>query len=168
MSRDAQMILSDKVSALAATAVSASSYDCGVAPDGVTVADPTIGTDGFSIVWNITAAAADTGSETYQFQALVDYGAALASGPRVLATSAAIRGVDLLAGTYLVMSLPDGCIKLAQTIENISGSAANIMRYIGSKVIIAGSAPSLTFSATIVPDSQLSIAVQGAKNYVVL
>ena len=164
MSRDAQMIL-DNAAALTVTAVSTNAYQLSKAPNG-TVADPTVGVYGFSLVFHVTTAFTAAGAATMQFKAIADSNTNLTTNPEILAQSALIPVASLTLGTVLVLSLPQGSFTLAQQILTV---ATATLAFIGAGYVVAtGPMTAGNMTCELTPSEDVQMATQGAANYIVL
>lgn len=133
MISDAQTRLSD-AQAIVATAVSTNAYDLGSASSRVGAGKP------LGIVISIDVAAiVNDANETYEFQIVQATANDLTTGQDILASQLftnAMAAADLLAGKRVIMNVP---------------MARVTKRFIGLRVVLAGTTPGITFTADILP-----------------
>lgn len=131
---DNELKLSD-AQAFAATGVSTNTVDLGLANNRVGNGEP------IGIAVNVEVAAdATTGDETYEFQALSDDSAAL--GSTTLLASITIARATLIVGYRFFIPIPPGVAE----------------RYIGLRLVLGGTTPSITISAYVCPRSMFNKA----------
>jgi len=142
---DAQTQLAS-AQALTATGLSSNAYDLGAAFSGGSAngdaRDPTVGEPMAIIIVPTVAADVASADETYTFQFVQSANANLSSAD-VLATypfTNAQAASALLAGKVVVFALPPGAVT---------------KRYVGLNVVLAGTTPSITYSAWIAPLSMV-------------
>lgn len=148
MIQDAQTLLSD-AQALTATAVSTNTYDTGAAANDIAAGEP------LCIIFTIDVAAdATTGDETYQFQAIQSANANLSSQDVLVQTDTSfITRATLVAGYKLVLPIPPGL---------------KSKRYLGARYVLAGTTPTATVTAAIVPLNMVDMQKSYAKGYTIL
>jgi len=135
---DAQTLMSDS-QALTATAYSSNTYDSGAADN-----DISIGED-MCVVMNVEVAADSTnGDETYEFQVVQSANANLSSHD--VLCSRTIAAASLSAGSIHILPLPAG---------------SKTKRYLGVRYVLAGTTPTVTVSASYIPQK----FAQVYKNY---
>jgi hypothetical protein len=140
MMYDAGCLLSDSQALTAGTTVSGNTYDSGAATRSFDVGTP------MCIAFVVTVAAVTGGGETYQFQAIEDSNANLATAVLILAQSALIPGATLKAGYRFYLPIPPGI---------------KTKRYVGARYVLAGGASAVTVKAFLQPLSM----VQNDKTY---
>lgn len=129
---DAQTLLSD-AQAVTADAVSTNTIDLG----DVTPKRDIGSGEPLALVFTVDVAAdATTGDETYQFELIQSANANLTSAD-VLAAMA-VAAASLTAGAQVVLPVPPGVIT---------------KRYIGANYNVGGTTPTITVTASIVPQS---------------
>ena len=141
MITDAQTTLSD-AQALTATAVSTNAYDSGGALTDIFVGTP------MAVLITVDVAADFTSTnETYEFQVVASAAAALTS-PTVLATRT-ITAANLTAGRQHIIPVPP---------------LAKILRYVGMNYVLAGTTPTVTVTAMLLPLDQIDARLYYADN----
>lgn len=135
---DAQTLMSDS-QALTATAYSSNTYDSGAAGNDISIGEA------MCVALNVEVAADfTTTDETYEFQVVQSANANLSSHDVLCSRS--ILAADLTAGSHHILPLPSG---------------SKTKRYLGVRYVLAGTTPTVTVSASYIPQS----FAQVYKNY---
>lgn len=130
---DLQTRLSD-AQAFSATGYTTNTYDSGAAGNAIDVGEP------LCLVWTVEVAAdAVTGDETYQFQAVQSANADLTAHDVLQQSDTAfVTRATLTAG--------------AKLIQHLSGKTK---RYLGGRLVLAGTTPSITVTCVALPLSMV-------------
>lgn len=147
MYRDAQCSLSAG-QAVTITAYSTNTYDQGTASRAGGVGEP------LCIAFEVTVAAdTDDNDETYQFAVIQSANADLSSEDILVQTTTAfLTRAKLVAGFRFYLPIPPGM---------------STKRYLGAKYITAGTTPSITMDADIVPLSMVQNEQYHAVGYLI-
>lgn len=144
---DAQTLISDK-QALTATALSSFSYDNVLATNNISTGEP------MAILFTVVVAADHTtGDETYQFAVVQSANADLSASDTIVETVVAyLTAAKLVAGYQFALPIPPNLVT---------------KRYLGANYTLAGTTPSVTVSAAIVPLKMVPATAVYPKNFTI-
>lgn len=147
MIQDAQTLLSD-AQALTATAVSTNTFDSGAAANDTGTGEPV----GVEFTVDVAADTA-SGDETYQLQIIQSANANLSSQDVLVQTDTSfITRATLIAGAKIFLPLPPGL---------------KTKRYLGARYVLAGTTPTLTVTAALVPAKGVDVQKSYPKGYTI-